>query len=126
MIGNQIESNDCPCEVYANLDWIISEDTIIRPDLMVVCGRQPERHLERPPSLAVEVLSDSTRRRDLSAKRILCRENGVPHYLIIDPDERKIEHVTPSDSNAFDSHQTIQLQFDSGCVVQIDCSRLFD
>jgi hypothetical protein len=60
------------------------------------------------------------------AKRTLCPDNGVPHDLIIDPDQRTIEHVTPSDSQAFDSQRLMPLQFDSDCEIQIDCSRLFD
>jgi len=31
-----------PCMIYTNLDWIISNDTVIRPDLMVVCEDQPD------------------------------------------------------------------------------------
>jgi len=37
MIGNAIENQKCQCEVYTNLDWIVAKDTVIRPDLMVVC-----------------------------------------------------------------------------------------
>lgn len=84
-IRKQLESDDCECEIYTNLDWIINNTTVIRPDLMVVCGNQPQRHLEHPPALAVEVLAPSTRGRDLIAKRSLCRENHVPNYLTIDP-----------------------------------------
>ncbi len=73
----QLIANDCDCEIDTNLDWIINDNSVIRPDLMVVCGEQPERHLERPLALAVEVLSESTRGRDLIAKRFLCRENII-------------------------------------------------
>jgi Uma2 family endonuclease len=60
IIGGQLDAGACRCEVYTNLDWIVSDDTVLRPDLMVVCGDQPQRHLERVPAdLAVEkVLRD--------------------------------------------------------------------
>ena len=127
MIGNQIDQHQCPCEVYTNLDWIIGDDTVIRPDLMVICGDQPEKHLQRPPELVAEVLSDSTRGRDLTAKRTLCRENDVPHYLIIDPAEKTIEHVTAAGSDHPPRDATLQLTLaTANCRITIDSQSLFD
>lgn len=126
-IMTQIEANSCSCRVYTNLDWIISDDTVIRPDLMVVCGDQPERHLERPPSVMVEVLSDSTRGRDLTAKRTLARENRVHHYLIIDPDEHTTVNITSTGDQSHDRQSVIELNLKScDCDLSIECSRLFD
>lgn len=126
MIGNQLDENCQQCEIYTNLDWIISNTTVIRPDLMVVCADQPERHLEHPPALTVEVLSPSTRGRDLIAKRSLCRENHVPNYLTIDPVKQTFSLVTPSEELSFAASDVIQLSLEPGCQVSIDCSQLFD
>lgn len=127
-IQTQLRSRGCGCEVYTNLDWIVSDDTVIRPDLMVVCGEQPQRHLETPPALVAEVLSESTRGRDLSAKRTLCREYQVPHYLIIDPDERTIEHVSgeTADIAAADRMLELSLHSTDNCRISIACGSLFD
>ena len=91
LIGNQLDSMGCGCEVYTGLDWVVSDHTVVRPDLMVVCGDQPETHLQRPPDLVVEVLSEATRGRDLVVKRALYLELGVAEYWIVDPDRRTIE-----------------------------------
>ena len=125
-IQGQIQRNQCACEIYTNLDWIISDDTVIRPDLMVVCGEQPPRHLERPPALMVEVLSDSTRGRDLNAKRTLVRENAVPHYLVIDPSERTVLQIVDDGQQTFDIAQLVSLSLEDDCQINIDCSKLFD
>lgn len=127
-IGNEIEQNRCDCEVYTNLDWIVSRDTVVRPDVMVVCGEQPARHLERPPALAVEVLSDSTRAQDLTAKRDLYREHRVPHYLIVDPDRRNVQWMAIGETDAVDIDETseIQLTVDERCSIQIGFQRLFE
>jgi Uma2 family endonuclease len=90
-IGNQLDAVGCGCEVYTGLDWVVSDHTVVRPDLMVVCGEQPETHLHRPPTLVVEVLSEATRGRDLVVKRALYLELGVNEYWIVDPDNRTIE-----------------------------------
>lgn len=45
------------------------------------------------PSLIVEVLSDSTRRRDLQQKRQYYIDAGIPEYWIIDGDHREVRVV---------------------------------
>ena len=127
-IQSRLRSADCLCEVYTNLDWIITEDTVIRPDLMIVCGEQPERHLETRPEVAAEVLSESTRGLDLTIKRTLCRDHNVPHYLIIDPDRRTVEQVSgdQSTTHAVDDLFQLVLHDAEDCCVMIKCSQLFD
>ena len=128
MIGNQIEQQRCPCEVYTNLDWIISDETVVRPDVMVVCGEQPTRHLERPPEIVVEVLSETTRAHDLVAKRAVYREQGVPHYLVIDPDARTAEHIFADAAQTLGATDGAELILgpEGGCHLAISCGRLFD
>lgn len=125
-LQTQFDRNKCKCEVYTNLDWIVSRDTVIRPDLMVVCGDQPERHLERPPALMVEVLSQSTRDSDLTAKRDIAREQGVLHYWIISADDRSITEASGEVSVAIDPDRNWLVEFDKGCSAEILGSRLFD
>lgn len=75
----------------------------------------------------MEVLSDSTRGRDLTPKRTLCRENDVPHYLIIDPAEKTIEHVTAAGSDHPPHNAPLQLSLDkANCKIAIDPPSLFD
>lgn len=45
-----------------------------------------ERDLPRPPLLAVEVLSPSTRVVDLTLKRARYEAAGCPSYWVVDPD----------------------------------------
>jgi Uma2 family endonuclease len=49
------------------------------------------RHL----SLAAEVVSPSSARRDRFAKRALYHEMGVPLYWVLDPERREAEIWTP-------------------------------
>ncbi len=63
-IESCLRAQGCSCATYAGLDWIVSDDTVVRPDVMVVCGDQPGRCLERPPALAIEILSDATVEKD--------------------------------------------------------------
>ncbi|QEG43386.1 Uma2 family endonuclease [Roseimaritima ulvae] len=58
ILGNAIEAEQCDAEPFVELDWIISDDTVVRPDVLVVCGTPPDRHLEQTPTMVAEVLSD--------------------------------------------------------------------
>ena len=92
-LGNLLEEMESNCETYAGLDWIVNNENVFRPDVMVVCGEQPEKHLEKPPVIAVEVLSSSTRLLDLGSKRRIYGDNGVAVYLIVDVEKKSIEIV---------------------------------
>ena len=54
--------------------------------------RLPERPKERPvrlrPDWVCEILSPSNEKRDLVDKMRVLRESGVPHYWILNPDEK--------------------------------------
>ena len=80
---------------YAPVDLILSETTVLQPDLLVVLqGREriiTERGVEGPPDLVVEVLSPATVARDRKSKFQLYARYGVTHYWIVDPDTRRLE-----------------------------------
>lgn len=126
MIGNQIESGKCDCEVYTNLDWIVSKRTVVRPDVMVVCGNQPMRHLEKPPSLMIEVLSDSTHETDLNAKRSLAHENGLRNFLVVDPEQKTIQKLADGALVDVSTTALLELTLEGRCCISIDGDKLFD
>jgi hypothetical protein len=45
----------CNCEVFTNLDWKINNETVVRPDIMIICGKTDETILEFPPVLIIEI-----------------------------------------------------------------------
>lgn len=72
----------------APFDWRVNQFNVYVPDLMVVRHEDAERRrLETPPLLAVEILSPSTRQRDLHLKRRSYEDAGLGWYWIVDPDE---------------------------------------
>jgi Uma2 family endonuclease len=124
---NEFARHGCDCRVYARLDWIVSEDTMVRPDVMVVRGEQPERHLERSPELLVEVLSASTEARDRTTKREIYFEHGVSTYLIVDTETNQIELLRRG-KKEFESEliaQPFQLSLTSGCCIELNRQDLF-
>ena len=80
----------CPEEwivLSAPFDVELAIDTVVEPDLLVVERDRPEeRGLTGPPLLVVEILSPSTRGRDLVRKKRIYEKAGVPSYWVVDPD----------------------------------------
>ena len=81
-------------EVYLALtDVVLSDITVLEPDLLVVTDRQraqlTEKNIQGPPALVIEVLSDP--RIDRVRKRDLYAKYGVPEYWVVDPDAGQVE-----------------------------------
>ena len=73
--------------LFAPLDVVISADTVMQPDVLVARREDfTERELPKPPLLAVEVLSPSTKRVDLMLKWSRLEAAGCPAYWVVDPD----------------------------------------
>jgi Uma2 family endonuclease len=79
----------------APVDVILSDTTIVQPDLVFVARDRRERvsarGIEGAPTLVVEIVSPSTAQTDRHTKRELYARFGVPCYWIVDPDARAIE-----------------------------------
>jgi Uma2 family endonuclease len=80
----------CPprgLEVYfAPVDWQPDDRTSLQPDLLVVRDEDVEHaNIRAPLVLAVEILSPSTRRKDLILKRSKYEDVGVTSYWVVDP-----------------------------------------
>lgn len=73
----------------APLDVVLSATDVVQPDLLFVASERLDRfteaHLRGAPDLAIEILSESTRRTDEITKRHLYERYGVAEYWIVDP-----------------------------------------
>ncbi len=76
------------CQVLYEIDWIISEDTVVRPDVMVVCGAIEGDYPTQAPRLIFEIISPSTAIQDERLKFELYQREGVGWYVLVYP-ERK-------------------------------------
>lgn len=82
--------------VFRGRSVVRFEDSEAEPDLFVRAIRpRPARDWEDAPAplLVVEVLSPSTRRRDLSGKRELYLSVGTAEYWVIDPVARNVRVI---------------------------------
>ncbi len=75
--------------VHPGEDWRDAVN-IVEPDLFILCdpSKINERGCVGAPDLVVEILSPSTRKKDMTLKRELYQEYGVREYWMISVSER--------------------------------------
>jgi len=89
---NALEQNDCSDgEVVVELDWVIDNDLVVRPDVAVCCGQNIDEFIRSAPQLIVEVVSQSTESKDRTAKFELYRDQQVSYYVMVDSQTKQVE-----------------------------------
>lgn len=109
-LWNYVDSHggDCipfiaPTDVRLDRD----ERTMVVPDVFVICQPDDDRmdndkYINGAPDLIIEVLSPSTRRKDMFTKLYKYEEAGVREYWIVDPKKEKvIVYIFEEESDVF-------------------------
>lgn len=95
-IDDCIRRSGDQCRVYfAPSDVVLKETdpaTVLQPDLDVICHRDRIRdgRYYGAPKFVIEVLSPSTKRKDLTVKLQKYADAGVSEYWMVDPDGKKV------------------------------------
>jgi Uma2 family endonuclease len=98
-----------PCQTFnsdAKVRIELSDHTrFYYPDAMVVCNRGPDTaHYQDHPVVVVKVLSDSTRRVDLTEKRdAYLTINTLKQLILVDPDEPRVIVYRRRDTGGFEA-----------------------
>ncbi len=87
-LGNEIE--ECEnCAVLGEEDWKICDDTVVRPDVVLICDEPSETYITKAPEIIVEVISKSTAKKDEIYKFEIYEKERVPFYILVYPDDCK-------------------------------------
>lgn len=119
--------NDCgECFVYHGLDWIISDDTVVRPDIMIVCGEFNTDFLTFPPALITEILSPSTSMKDRTIKFEIYQQQKVKYYLLAEPLSRTLKTFVLEEqgynetiTKKFNLNKHCELNFDFDSILKL-------
>ena len=113
--GNYLEGKKCkvyPAPFGVRLfegdgDTPEDVDTMVEPDLSVVCDRSKiDKHgCKGAPDLVVEILSPSTQRHDRLVKLSLYQRAGVREYWIVDPDSRTVQVMLRDNGGSLQLHE---------------------
>ncbi len=126
-INNQLDN--CPlCEVLGEVDYKVSDDTILRPDIALTCGETNESYLTKAPEIIVEIISPSTAKRDETYKFDIYEAEKVKYYIIIYPDDLRAK-VYKLDEKKYDKQGDFSKEAyefkETKCKVSIDFERVF-
>ena len=89
-LNKKLEELDCnECFVLGEIDYIISDDTVLKPDVALVCGKLP-KFITTPPIAIFEIISPSTKLRDEITKKEIYEKQGVKNLFLVYPDEKKV------------------------------------
>jgi Uma2 family endonuclease len=118
----------CPnCAAGIDTDYIVSEDTVLRPDVFITCERIEEKLL-KPPLVVFEVISPSTREKDEKLKKEIYEREGVPYLVLVYPDltKAKIYRLTDNGYKKIFDAVRDKFTFDpQGCGVELDFSKVW-
>lgn len=115
-----------PVDVQLDCD----DRTMVQPDIVVVCDRDKviKRCIYGAPDLVIEILSPSTRKKDMVIKLNKYMNAGVREYWMVDPDKRNVivydfEHDNYLMIYGFDAKIPVNI-WDGDC--EIDFLEVYD
>jgi len=116
------------CLVLFEEDWKISDDTVVKPDVVLICDEPNDEYITKAPEIAIEVISKSTAKRDEVFKFDLYEKEKVPYYIIVYPDDYKAK-VFKLENDKYSKQGDFSKQiysFDkTSCNAQIDFEIIF-
>ncbi|MBK8908740.1 MAG: Uma2 family endonuclease [Rhodospirillales bacterium] len=93
------------CGVFVEpVDVVLAADTVVHPDIVVVCDLRKlanDRYVDGAPELVVEVAAAETGVGLRTEKRALYEQAGVDEYVIVAPEERRVQIYRQSVEGGF-------------------------
>lgn len=119
-IAIALNTNECDCKIYHPIDVKIKENTVVNPDLLIVCEEIEGQFLDKSFPMAIEILSPSTRTKDKVAKYNLYEEFGVKYYVIVDPDDNTVQVFALGSEGKYQQQKEYVFDIEDGCRFTVD------
>ena len=128
-LKSSFEEEEClECEVSFENDWKISNDTVLRPDIVFVCDDDNEKYLTKAPKIIIEILSPSTAKKDETVKFNIYENEKVNYYILVYPDDlkAKVYKIKNDKYSKVGDFTKEKLVFeDIGCSLELDFKKVF-
>jgi Uma2 family endonuclease len=117
------ELDECECDIYPELDYIVSENTVLRPDLAVYC-EEIEKYPKTTPKIVIEIVSSSTANKDEKIKFSIYEKEKVDYYVLVYPDFKKVKIYKNKDKfdKVYEGDGKVKFEL---CDIEIDFKRAF-
>ncbi len=126
-LRSQIESCD-RCTVLAEVDYKVSDDTVLRPDVVMSCGETHEMYLTKAPEIVVEIISPGSAKKDEVYKFDIYEKEKVKYYILVYPEDLNAKvfklNGTKYDKEGDFSKESYSFD-ETTCKVSIDFENVF-
>lgn len=116
------------CLIIAEEDYMLSNDTILRPDVVLICDEPHDMYITKAPEIIVEVISKSTAKNDENYKFQKYQEEKVKYYVLAYPDDLRAKVYKLVDGK-FDKQGDFSKESydfeDTLCKASIDFDKVF-
>ncbi|MCL2194257.1 MAG: Uma2 family endonuclease [Treponema sp.] len=91
--GKTCRAFAAPCDVRLFYEEDGSDDTVVQPDIMVVCDKSKigAEGIRGAPDLVIEILSPSNTAIEMGRKFRLYQNAGVREYWVVSPEDKALE-----------------------------------
>jgi Uma2 family endonuclease len=120
--------DNCPkCQALFEIDWEVANDTVVKPDTLVICY-EPDETITKKPEIIFEITSKSTIKRDETIKYELYQQEGVEFYVIVYPKKQvakvyKLHEGRYIKAGDF-SDESYDFELDN-CTIEFDFSKIW-
>ena len=115
------------CHALVEIDYFISEDSVTRPDVLVICY-EPQDRITKAPKIIFEVVSKSSKKRDEIIKKELYFDEKVEYYCLVYPDKKEaIVYRLDSDEYRYEgifAQNSYGFVVD-GCKIEFDFKKIW-
>jgi len=130
MALNQMMQDNCfDCEVLYEVDWKVTEETVLKPDIVFACDDEHEAYLTKAPKIIVEILSPSTAKKDETVKFDIYEAEGVQYYILVYPDDLKAKVYSLKEGKYIKvsdfTHEVLAFD-DLDCSLSLDFAKVFN
>lgn len=128
-LKSTLDEESCPgCMLSYENDWKVSDETVLRPDIVLVCDDEHEAYLTKAPKIIVEILSPSTAKKDETVKFDIYEAEGVQYYILVYPDDLKAKVYSLKEGKYIKvsdfTHEVLNFD-DLACDVSLDFANVF-
>jgi len=119
------ENLACDCKVLYACDWVVNNDTVLRPDVMIVCDKIEGNYPTKPPVLILEILSPQSILKDRNTKFNLYQSYGVKYCLLANVERQQVEVFILNGNRYEQATNVTSFVLTNTCTIQVNLQDLF-
>ena len=123
ILNTMLNSKDSckDCTVLQDIDWLIADDTVMCPDISIVCDHKTN-YITTIPVLLIEIVSPTSGLRDRIVKYDMYQGQGVKYYIIADPATGTYTAYQIIDGK-YQEYSLATFAIHEGCTLTIDVAK---